>query len=369
MLKNCDGKSGMGIPAFVLSWCAFLLCGCQGQAVPPYPPSDLIDSIFFDWSTHLRLAPGSDNWPVTWADDGHQYTTWGDGGGFGGTNADGRVSLGVARVEGSRDSYTGFNVWGGKDGENAALFKGKSYGIISISGVLFMWVSPGSNARGYEEARLYTSSDHGATWQSAEWAFARSQGLVNPTFCQFGMDYAGSRDDYVYIYANHIKDSSALKVQKPGEIALLRVPVASLTGQQAYEYFAGFDDDQVPVWTSQIDERQPVFRDPGGVGWNTSVSYNAGLRRYLLITEHDITAEANLGIFDAPEPWGPWTTVYYGKFGVGSNIPENSFFYNFSNKWLSSDGLRFILVFTGVGANDSWNSVAGRFDLLRKPPE
>ena len=48
----------------------------------PYPPSAVITGVTFDWSTHVRLAPGSDNWPITWADDDHQYTCWGDGGGF-----------------------------------------------------------------------------------------------------------------------------------------------------------------------------------------------------------------------------------------------------------------------------------------------
>jgi len=352
--------------ARLLSLFVSLLFGCQASDVPPYPPSELIDDMSFDWSTHIRLAPGSDNWPVTWADDGHQYTTWGDGGGFGGTDSDGRVSLGVGRVEGTPESYAGYNIWGGKGSETTALLNGKSYGIISISGVLYMWVSPGSDAQGYEEARLYTSPDHGATWLPANWAFEKRQGLVNPTFCQFGRDYAGSGDDYAYIYANHIKDSSELKVQKPGEIALLRVPITSLTSQQEYEYFAGFDSDKIPEWTKIIDERQPVFSDPRGVGWNTSVSYNAGLKRYFLITEHSKSAEANMGIFDALEPWGPWSTVYYGKFGNDTDIPKNTFFYNFSNKWMSHDGLKFVLIFTGVGINDSWNTVSGKFSLLRQ---
>ena len=46
-------------------------------AVPPYPPSPVIARVEFDFSTHRRLAPGSDNWPVTWADDGHLYGAWG----------------------------------------------------------------------------------------------------------------------------------------------------------------------------------------------------------------------------------------------------------------------------------------------------
>lgn len=63
----------------------------------PYPSSPVIEKVAFDVATHERRAPGSDNWAITWADDDHQYAVWGDGGGFGGTNSDGRVSLGIAR--------------------------------------------------------------------------------------------------------------------------------------------------------------------------------------------------------------------------------------------------------------------------------
>ena len=84
------------------------------SAVPaPYPPSPVLAGMELDFSTHRRLAPGSDNWPTTWAADGHLYTAWGDGGGFGGTNSKGRVLLGIARVEGDAGAYTGRNLWGG----------------------------------------------------------------------------------------------------------------------------------------------------------------------------------------------------------------------------------------------------------------
>jgi hypothetical protein len=56
------------------------------RAEPPYPPSPVIEAVRYDRSSAARAAPGSDNWPTTWADDGHLYTAWGDGGGFGGTN-------------------------------------------------------------------------------------------------------------------------------------------------------------------------------------------------------------------------------------------------------------------------------------------
>jgi hypothetical protein len=338
--------------------------GCEASTPPsPYPQSTYIKRIDFDWSSHTRLAPGSDNWPVTWADDDNQYTSWGDGGGFGGTNIDGRVSLGVARIEGNRQSYSGVNVWGGKYTDNMDQVDGKSYGIISIDGILYQWVSPGSGEEGYRESRLYYSDNYGSKWSLVDWAFKSSYGIVNPTFCQFGKDYADSRDEYVYIYANHVKDDSSLDVQKPGEIVLMRAPAMALLEKSRYEFFTGFDDDKLPSWSNRFEDRKPVFLDPNGVGWNTSVSFNKGLGRYFLITEHKKSFNSNIGIFEAAAPWGPWNTVYYGKFGSETGLQQTTFFYNFSNKWLSDDGLEFVLVFTGTRSNDSWNTVAGKFEL------
>jgi hypothetical protein len=49
----------------------------------PYPPSSVIRGITFaPESTIVRQAIDSDNWPITWADDGEQYTSYGDGWGF-----------------------------------------------------------------------------------------------------------------------------------------------------------------------------------------------------------------------------------------------------------------------------------------------
>jgi hypothetical protein len=95
----------------------------------------------------------------------------------------------------------------------------------------------------------------------------------------------------------------------------------------------------------------------------TSVTFNSGLNRYLLITEHTQRSGGNIGIYDAPEPWGPWTTVLFqNSFGLPI-IKPNSFYWNFSNKWQSEDGRDFVLIFTGKNENDSLNLVEGRFIL------
>ena len=349
---------------------ACLLASATGQGAgdtqdeKPYPPSPVITGIEFDFSSRDRRAPGSDNWPITWADDGHQYAAWGDGGGFGGTNSEGRVSLGVARLEGDADEYKGTNVFGGRKPERHATFGGKSYGIVCVDGTLAMWVGPGSNTRSYREARLHRSSDHGASWSKAKWAFTREDGLIMPTVCQFGRNYAGARDGYVYSYFIRLKGNpSKLNVHRPGEIDLARAPKDKLMLRSSYEFFAGTDGKGRPRWTPDPAARRPVFEDPRGVGWCMSVSYNAGLKRYLLCTEHDASFRGNLGVFDAPEPWGPWTIVVYTRAwgGFGS-----TFFWNFSNKWVSADGRRFTLIFTGTGHNDAWNTVRGRFGVRRR---
>jgi hypothetical protein len=91
------------------------------------------------------------------------------------------------------------------------------------------------------------------------------------------------------------------------------------------------------------------------------VSYNSGLKRYLLCTEHGATHLSRFGLFDAPEPWGPWTTVEYNDaWGVG-HVPATVFHWVIPTKWMSADGISFTLVFSGTKTNDSFNTVRGRF--------
>ncbi len=342
------------------------------EARAPYPPSAIIAGVEFDFSTHRRLAPGSDNWPLTWADDGHLYTAWGDGGGFGGTNREGRVYLGVARVEGDPASYSGSNVWGGVSPGRPAQFGGKSYGILSVGGVLYLWVSPQPNPH-LEYCQMAVSRDHGASWRLTDLKFHFADGLTLPTFLNFGRDYSGARDGYVYSYfvqpawgpgkAPRGGDTD-FDVHIPGRIALSRVPRAQLLDLGSYEFFAGRDAAGRPLWSHDVRQKRPVFTDEAnGVGWNLSVSFHPGLQRYLLCTQHTENRAGNIGIYDAPEPWGPWTTVLFDrKWGV-PHIEASTWLWHFPTKWFGADGSSFTMVFTGKNSNDSWNTVAGRFIL------
>lgn len=361
-----------------------------GEFPQPYPDSPVVEDIVFDWSTHRRSAQGSDNFQLTWSDDGHLYGAWGDGGGFGGTNSKGRVGLGFARIEGDAGNYAGYNVWGGFEPENPATFDGKSWATISIEGNLYMWVVPdkpeGKTYRNhYEYIELAKSKDKGATWTKAPWRFTEAEELTIPTFLNFGKDNAGVPElfgDYVYSYFIAPQSITMeqqgprgveLVVHKPGKVYLARVrPGELMSGKEAYAFFCGLDVDGRPRWGS-LAEKQPVFEDRNGAGWCMAASYNPFLDRVILTIQHSWNPSGILGFFDAPTPWGPWTTIKYyspdSPFGherPGSELPwaPNVFFAAFPTKWL--DGENFTLNFTGGGLgknNDSFNTVDGKFIL------
>ncbi len=367
-----ETRACVSILSLLLIFSAIPLAYCQSQQYP-YPHSQVIKSITFDWSTHIRLAPGSDNWPLTWADDNHQYTAWGDGGGFGGTNSMGRSSIGVARIEGNWQDFHGTNIWGGYETMNPNDITGKSYGMISVSGTLYMWVGMfRTDNDQFDKARIAISTDHGASWKFSNWAFTRKEGIMMPTVCNFGRDYNGAKDEYLYVYLIRFQSYEGpddypdkvdwLNVQKPGMIDLARVHKDSIMSRSAYGFYAG-DVNGKPVWTGDIMDRKPVFENPAGVGWCINVIFNQGLSRYLLTTEHTETHRGNIGIFDAPEPWGPWTTVLYEKNWGDGYIAPNTFYWNFSNKWTCNDGTEFSFVFTGRKENDSFNVIRGEFSL------
>lgn len=333
------------------------------QAKAPYGPSPIIQGVTWDFKHLIRLANttgkgGSDLWPTTWASDGNIYTGWGDGGGFSGaSDGTGRVSLGFARIIGRPPEIKGVNVWGSypRYAEHPATFCGKPYSMLSVGGILYAWVSSWYNESAADffhcgpnpnppEHRLAWSDDLGATWTLSRWKLVQAPGQLIFTggFLNFGKNYAGARDRFVYEYGQFGKDANATY--------LARVPSTDLTKDPRrrgiYEYYAGAG----PVWTTSVSRARPVFVDPSG-RHITHVVYDPGLRRYIASAQGHSVGET--GFFDAPEPWGPWTTIaYYQDWGGFGN--RESLGVDFPTKWISSDGRTMWAVFSGgrIGKHD-----------------
>jgi Domain of unknown function (DUF4185) len=373
-MKHINIRFAIGSVLFCLS--AFSLA----QELP-YPPSNLVTGLEIDWTTHQRHALGSDNFQLTWADDNHQYGIWGDGDGFAGPNPKYRVSMGVARIEGGYDNYLGYDRYGHKESsEFEANIKGKSWGIICLRGTLYAWIHPdkpgawGDWEYHNTESRLFVSKNKGASWKAADWAFTQEDDLIGGNILQFGKNNSDALDKYVYHYMAHpdiSRDTArkAAELHVPGRIYLLRVPERKIMKRGAYEFFSGFKDGN-PTWSENIDDKKPVFFDDNGVGSPIGISFNPGLKKYMLSTEHSKPHSGMLGVFESANPWGPWSTVTYLTnetwFGYDNHeaVPANCFFWCFPVKWISEDGNSATMVFTGGGRgknNDSFNTVRVKF--------
>ena len=81
---------------------ATIVVPVAAEEVDPYPRSPIIRGI--TWAppaTIFRQAKDSDNWPLTWADDDHIYTAYGDGTGFP-PKAPEKLSLGLGASKEAR---------------------------------------------------------------------------------------------------------------------------------------------------------------------------------------------------------------------------------------------------------------------------
>ena len=299
-----------------------------------YPPGPVIQGI--EWaptSSIIRFAKGSDNWPMTWADDDTLYTAYGDGNGFK-PFVNGKLSMGLARVTGTPPDIRGVNL---RSATAEALGDGqrgrKASGMLCVDGVLYLLVRNAANSQ------LGWSTDHGATWKWADWTFTESFGC--PTFLNFGKDYASARDDFVYIYS-HDSDSA---YERADRFVMARVPKNKLRDRSAYEFFVKIDASGQPQWTRDIRERSAVFTNPGAC-YRSGISYNAGLKRYLwcqIGPGADTRFAGGFAIYDAPEPWGPWTIAFHtDQWDTGPGETAS-----LPTKWMSEDGRTVHLVFSG----------------------
>jgi hypothetical protein len=323
--------------------------------------------VTFNAASHLRAAPGSDNWPATWSNDDQQYAIWGDGGGFGGTETEGRASLGVARIEGDGRNYQGVNRMGGEGGECQSSIDGKAHGApLSIGGVLYAWITPGSGAGGFDAFTLYRSGNKGCSWTRLDVSFTQARDHIGyGSFAQFGKDNRAALDAYVYTVATEITNTSSLDiVQLPGRVMLVRVPAQSIGDRGAYEFFAGLDSTGQPSWSADPADRIAIYEDLDGVGPFPQMSFVPGLQRMVYTNQHgagsgQAASRSLLTMAEAPQPWGPWTVFYHAQFVP--QIESSVFQWNFAPKWFRNGGREFTLIFSGDGANDSWNTIDGAF--------
>jgi hypothetical protein len=345
----------------------------------------LISGVSWDFSeiSAQRKALGSDLWPCAWAIDGELYCAWGDGGGFQGNDDNiGRASLGFARISGipqagNPAAIDGANIWGTPPyAQFKASFGGKVGSMLCVDGVLYavggFWTAQNSQdptrASGHGPRNtLAWSTDSARSWQMADWSSDQPLG----SFLDSGQDSRARSEDSVYLYYLRSGDSHHVYLKRTRRERLLSDP----TARGSAEYFTGvWHGSRGPVWSPQEARAKPVFTDRRNVEGPSAV-YDAALGRYLLTTGHyasgndDDSSAGQVGLFEAPNPWGPWSTIgYYDNWGgLKAETTGDFLSLRLPSKWFSPDGKTFWAVFSGLKSFDSFNLVRGVLDVRRMP--
>jgi hypothetical protein len=310
----------------------------------PYPPSSKIHGVrFAPKETIVREALDSDNWPLTWGDDDAIYTAYGDGRGCMPYVAP-KLSMGFAKVMGGPKKFHGVNIRSGsgeRSGDGA--IGAKASGMLMVGGILYMWV------RNVGNSQLAWSEDHARTWQ---WGFRLEEGFGSPSFLNFGKNYSGSRDSYAYAYS---QDGPSAYDSDNG-IVLMRAPVSMLRKREAWEFYTGTTADGKPQWAHTLQERIPVFRYPRRCQRVEAV-FHPVVKRYLLVVGYNHSG--GWGIFVAPEPWGPWTTVFHtDRWDI-----DGAHGYRLPTKWINRDPRILYLVFSA--AHGEWAAGYDAFCVRR----
>lgn len=337
-----------------------LACGPLGAApgaaagplAAPYPRSKVVTGISWDASTYRFGGVGGDLWATTSGADGKVYTTWGDGT----VACPVRVSFGVASVAGGPGT-TLVRAGCGTAGDKAD----KLISLLAVDSNLYA-IAYLQLLKGASATAVWRSADRGATWRRPSWTFPQSE-LSPAAFANFGPGYAGARDTFVYVIAQRASEPTALY--------MARAPKDRLQVKEAYEYLTG--PVASPGWSQSPAAATPVFVDPNGVD-TPDLVYDAGIGRFLLTAAHGREGSdgGRVGVFEGPEPWGPWWTIDYRDGWLGIKPAGSSQLgQRFPSVWMADGGRTLWSVFscwsrtkktTGVEACGKYND---RYNLMK----
>lgn len=364
----------------------------------PFGPSTRVGGIAFT-GVHSNYGPTGegkgpawgDTWYPSWASDGKMYSPYADGSC---PRDDGAYDL--AQCYPGATANTGCAVLEGDDPLKLSV---RSLGLVKAAALPYQGRYPcgsllhngvwyygtytlGPDGQVKHDDVMFnwpwlgpfvgfrTSTDLAKTWTETPHTPAKpifgENGLEgqavkigSPHFVDFGRNMQHSPDGKAYLVAHGAIDPDP----KPryanaswitgDQVFLLRVEPSlnTINDPTAYEFFAGHDRHNKPVWTRDFARIQPL------VDWNNhcgcvTASYVPGLNRYLMfITDGWPTAgRMSTSVFEAPDLTGPWKLVTFMK-----NFGEQAYFVNLPSKFISADGRRAWLCYSANFA-PNWNN-------------
>lgn len=320
--------------------------------IPHIPKSTYIKGIEWisDRIPYPEFDTKGDTYPMTWADDGEIYTSSGDplwGESLNGLDVErftgGPLDYRIQQINAMKE-YAG---WGGNGP--------KPTGMICVDGVLYLAVQ---NMKGAQKPPFSTASQHGS---DAHIIYSTNKGMFwvpsyknisepmfpgskfgGPSFVNFGQNNENVKDGYVYAVSGDQWDNGS-------NIRLGRVPADSIVRKEAWEWVCGFTPSFEAAWSHDLNESIPILSLYKWLGVPEMV-YMKGIDRYLMFSWRfykDFSPEdgTDLLIFEAPQPYGPFSLVHYEEYWEGKNF--NPYCPRLPLKWVEPDGVTCWLQFSG----------------------
>ena len=320
--------------------------------ITTYPKSTKIKGI--QWvGERIGYAEESvkgDTYPMTWGADDNIYTSSGDP-----LWGESESGLDVEKFVGGPEDYTikkcahlnDYLGWGG-DGP-------KPSGMISVDHVLYLSYqnllrcqTPPFSVKSQHgsDANIIYSTNNGVWWtpdkQNISKPMFPGYKFGGPSFVNFGKDNQGARDSYVYAVSGDQWDNGS-------NVRLGRVPADGIMDASAWEYVSAFGVRGEPSWTRRLEDAVPVISMHKHIGLPDMV-YLKKLDCYVLFTwrlHSDFSPNdgTDLIIMEAPEPWGPFSVVYYEEYWQGKAFTP--YCPRLPLKWVEDDGVTCWLQFSG----------------------
>lgn len=308
------------------------------------------------YSTYQVSGGNGDLWPSCWASDGNLYTANGDGDNFSKKS----YSMAVGKLTGTPPNLSGSFV-AGDVGHNYAgsPYTDKPTGMLCINGAIYL-AYQNLNENTFEDApaaNIIESTNFGSTWSANPSApmFGTPGNSSSPTaykfttifFLDFGQNSDNAIDSYVYVYGldNNWRDQTAMY--------LARVPSNSILSRSSWQFYTGMSGS-TPTWSSDITQKVAVLTDQRSL-YHTMFTNDSGLRcpeNQVVIAQGGVTYDKPLNrylftswgcatheLYEAPQPWGPWSHVISKDFGpLLSNPNSGQYGTSIPSKFISTDG-------------------------------
>lgn len=322
-----------------------------------FPQSKVIKGIKWQGERLSYHEPDikGDTFPMTWADDDRIYTSAGDplwGESHGGLDIEafdgGPTDYKISKVN-HMNEFVGF---GGAGPKPSGMICVGGYMYLAFQNFLGIKVPPFSDVSQHgSDSVILASNVISSIWKGTGW----SPGFENigeptfpgymfggPSFINFGKNNENARDNYVYAVSGDQWDNGS-------NLRLGRVPNDRIVRREAWEWVSSFDMFGKPAWSHDLTQAVPVLSLHRCLGLPDMV-YLAGINRYLLFTwrlHKDFSPYdgSDLIIFEAPEPWGPFSLVHYEEFWEGKDL--NPYCPRLPLKWIEPDGKLCWLQFSG----------------------